>query len=78
MAIHIGIKKKNYLPSYSHLDGGKDGWYETDYAVPFSYDLCLLMDTEGTITSGWWTGNAWDGAKLTENKIVRWKKLNQG
>lgn len=77
MPIEIGKKKKNYLPSYAHLDGGKDGWYEVDYAIPFTYDLCLLMDDEDMIGKGWWTGHHWDGAKLPEGRILRWKKLNQ-
>lgn len=49
-------------------------WIDASNQLPFPFDICLL-DLDGKIISGWWTGQTWDGMKYEGQKVYYWKRL---
>lgn len=87
---HIGIDfwmkshepipgKKSRRPSqifYKNTDAlmDIDGWVDTNYWLPLTFDLCWLKTDQKTKT-GWWTGKNWEGSKLkTCESVLYWKR----
>lgn len=51
-----------------------DGWATADKYLPEDYDMTYMRcDNERTI-AGWCVGAKWSGIRLTNQKVVAWKR----
>ena len=60
--------------SYKGVPKDKDGFADAEKFLPMDFDLCILRTLGRTVT-GWWTGQNWEGLKITKKThVVSWKK----
>jgi hypothetical protein len=74
--IDDGMKIRNV--TYKDVRYDEDGWADAKRFIPADYDLVYLKIEGEPTTSGWSTGNNWDGLQIKEeHNILYWKKKQE-
>ena len=55
------------------LENDASNWISVEFPPKIQYELVFIKDSQGSISTGWWTGDDWDGKIDTLLDVVEWK-----
>lgn len=69
----IKTNKKRRFLIYKDCTKDQEGWSDPKAFLPLRFDMCQIK-TSKKVKMGWWTGEEWDGLRISpEDEIKAWR-----